>query len=81
MVQCVNGANTSTFVYAADGIRHQATVNGTTTDYVLDNSMFVRERNHATGVSVATYLVGGRGPEYRRDDVSGNVRWYMYDRA
>ena len=55
MLSCVNGANTSSFVCAADGILHQATVYGTTTDYVLDNSMFVRERNHATGASVATY--------------------------
>lgn len=79
LVQCVNGANTSSFVYGADGLRRQSTVNGTTTDFVLDNSMFVRERNHGTGGNTATYLVGGRGPEYRRDDVSGNVRWYLYD--
>ena len=72
-----NGGSTSSFVYAADGIRRKTTVNGTATDYVLDTSMFVRERRN--GSNIATYLVGGRGPEYRRDDVSGNVRWYLYD--
>ena len=79
MVQCVNGANTSSFVYGSDGIRRQSTVNGATMDFVLDNSMFVRERNHVTGANVATYLMGGRGPEYRRDDTTGQVRWYVYD--
>jgi RHS repeat-associated protein len=27
----------------------------------------------------ATYLVGPRGPECRRDDVAGTIRWYVYD--
>ena len=27
----------------------------------------------------ATYLIGARGPEYRRDDVAGSVRWCLYD--
>lgn len=79
LVQCVNSANTSSFVYGSDGIRRQSTVNGITTDVVLDNTMFVRERNHATGTNLATYLVGVRGPEYRRDDTTGQVRWYLYD--
>ncbi|MCW3055742.1 MAG: repeat protein [Chthonomonadales bacterium] len=79
MVQCINGANTSSFVYSSDGIRHQDTINGTTTDFVLDSSMFVRERNHATGANIATYLVGARGPEYRRDDATSQIRWYLYD--
>jgi hypothetical protein len=43
LVQCVNGSTTSTFTYAADGIRHRSGVNGTTTDFVLDASMFIRE--------------------------------------
>jgi hypothetical protein len=30
LVQCVNGTTTSTFTYAADGIRHRSVVNGTT---------------------------------------------------
>ena len=79
LVQCVNGANTSSFVYGADGQRRQSTVNGVTTDFVLDASMFVRERSHSSGASIATYLVGARGPEYRRDDATGQVRWYLYD--
>ncbi len=79
LARCVNGTNTSSFVYGADGIRRQSTVNGTATDFVLDNSMLVRECNHATGASIATYLVGARGPEYRRDEASGQVRWYVYD--
>ena len=77
LVQCVHGADTNSFVYGADGIRRQSTVNGTATDFVLDASMFVRERR--AGTNIATYLAGARGPEYRRDDVSGNVRWYLYD--
>ncbi len=79
MVQCVNGANMSSFIYGADGIRRQSTANGTTTDFILDHSMFVREKNHATHTNTATYLVGARGPEYRRDDTTGQVRWYLYD--
>jgi RHS repeat-associated protein len=79
LVACVNGGNSSSFVYGADGLRRQSTVNTVTTDFVLDNSMFVRERNHSTGASIATYLVGARGPEYRRDDVAGTIRWYLYD--
>ncbi len=79
LVQCVNGTNTCNFVYGSDGIRRQSTVNGSTTDFVLDNSMFVRERNHTTGANLATYLVGVRGPEYRRDDATGQIRWYLYD--
>ncbi len=42
--------------------------------------MFVREQNPSAGMAnVATYLVGPRGPEYRRDDSSGAIRWYCYD--
>ena len=77
MVSCVNGANTSSFVYGADGMRRRTIVNGVTTDSVLDNSMFIRERRNS--MNIATYLVGGRGPEYRRDDANGQVRWYLYD--
>jgi RHS repeat-associated protein len=39
--------------------------------------MFVRE--NLNGVASATYLVGPRGPEYRRDHATGNIRWYCYD--
>jgi hypothetical protein len=33
--------------------------------------MFVREMRN--GASTATYLVGARGPEYRRDDTAGTA--------
>ena len=77
LVKCVSGANTSTYKYGSDGLRRQSTVNGVTTDSVLDNGMLVRERSG--GVNKATYFVGARGPEYRRDDSTGAVRWYLYD--
>ncbi len=68
---CAYNGTTSQFTYAADGIRHRSVVNGVTTDFALDASMFVREMQG--GVSTATYLVGARGPEYRRDDTAGTV--------
>jgi len=69
MTQCAYNGTTSQFTYAADGLRHRSVVNGVTTDFALDASMFVREMRN--GTSTATYLVGARGPEYRRDDVAG----------
>ena len=87
LATCVTtGANaaTSNFVYGSDGIRHSSTITtgGTTTstNFVLDASMFIREQR--AGVNYATYLVGARGPEYRRQDSganAGQVRWYVYD--
>jgi RHS repeat-associated protein len=53
-------------------------VDGTVTRYVLDNSMSVRETD-GMGVSLATYLIGPRGPEYRRSDPAGTIRWYCMD--
>ncbi len=47
------------------------------TDYLHDGQSVVRELR--AGAAVATYLNGSRGPEYRRDDVTGQVRWYVYD--
>ena len=67
MTSCVNGTNTSTFTYGSDGIRHRSVLNGVGTDFVLDNSMFVRELSG--GSSKATYFMGASGPAYRRDDV------------
>jgi hypothetical protein len=52
-------------------------VGANTTDYVLDQSMFVREL--LNGTVKATYLAGPRGPEYRRDDQAGAIRWYVCD--
>jgi hypothetical protein len=81
MATCAYQGNTCSFVYGADGVRHQSTVNGGTTDFVLDNSMFVRElrpqivNGQRQEALYATYLVGPRGPVYRRDDTTGNVRW------
>ena len=43
----------------------------TATDFVTDASLFVREVNHANGATLATYLVGLRGPEYKRNDDVG----------
>ena len=77
LVRCTKAGVTSDYVYSSDGFRRRVTVGGVTTDSVLDNGMLVRERSG--GVNKATYLVGARGPEYRRDDSTGAVRWYLYD--
>jgi len=76
LVQCVNGATTSTFKYGSDGLRRQMTSGGTTTDYAMDGQSVVRELRG--GSVYATYLTGASGPMYRRD-ATGNVRWYLYD--
>lgn len=42
----------------------------------------VREMQRGTDGQLhptATYLNGPRGPEYRRDDETGQVKWYVYD--
>ena len=80
LVQCVYGNTTSQFTYGPDGLRRCSTVNGVVTNYVLDNSMMVRETNNG-GFAQATYLIGPRGPEYRRTDVGTpqTVAWYCYD--
>ena len=86
--------SSSTFKYGADGLRRQKTTNGTSTDYAYDGTMLVRE-GHATGGTLtastvtANYLIGARGPEYRRDDTQtqtdgqghtfGKTGWYVYD--
>jgi len=77
LTQCVTGTDTSSFVYGSDGLRRQATVNSATTDFVLDGQSVVRERQGSS--NVATHLQGARGPEYRRNDSTGVVRWYLYD--
>ncbi len=66
----------SQFTYGSDGLRRASNVNGTIRKYMLDNGMMVRETD-ANGVSQATYLAGLRGPEYRRDDVNGGIKWYV----
>ena len=78
MTKCVNGANTSTLIHGSDGIRHSSVVNNVSTDFVLDNGMFVRELH--SGNVKSTYFMGASGPVYRRDDANGGtVRWYLYD--
>ncbi|HEV2472955.1 MAG TPA: RHS repeat-associated core domain-containing protein, partial [Chthonomonadales bacterium] len=77
MVSCAYNGNSSQYTYGADGIRRRSVVNGVTTDFALDSSMFVRELR--SGSTIATYLTGASGPCYRRDDVAGTVRWYLYD--
>ncbi len=80
LTQCVYNGTTSQFTYASDGLRHRSVAttgnNTTTTDYVLDQNLFVQEMQN--GAVTATYLVGARGPEYRRD-ASGSIKWYSYD--
>ena len=62
----------------SDGLRRTSNVNGTIRTYMLDNGMMIRQPG-STGVSQATYLTGPRGPEYRRDDVNGSIKWYVFD--
>ena len=77
-----NPAVTTGFFYGTDGLRRQkVAVTGSTTvvtNSLLDNGMLVRETN-GSGSTLATYLVGARGPECRRDNVTGLVRWYVFD--
>jgi len=93
-VSCLINGNTTAYRYGADGLRRQATKNGGSTDSAYDSTMLVRE-GHATGGTLtastvtATYFIGARGPEYRRDDTQTEVdsqgrtvtkaRWYVYD--
>ena len=86
LIQCTKGLNTSTFTYGSDGLRRSRTVtnSGTsdTTYYALDGQSVVREmkRNSQNQlVNKATYLTGASGPVYRRDDVTGTYKWYVYD--
>ena len=80
-----NPAIATDFYYGTDGLRRQkiATTAGNATpvvtNSVLDSGMLLRETN-GSGQSVATYLVGARGPECKRDDARGGLaRWYVFD--
>ena len=92
LVKCVKGTTTSEFIYGSDGQRRRSTTTtggvSTPIEYGLDNGMLLREFKHYGNVlsgaltNSATYLVGARGPEYRRDESNPNavtVRWYLYD--
>ncbi|HLI48273.1 MAG TPA: hypothetical protein VKV18_06225 [Chthonomonas sp.] len=80
-------AYSSQFTYGADGLRRRSVVvsNGVTNvvDTVYDASMPVEEVGYAQGTNTpyvsAMYLIGPRGPEYRRDVVHQSVAWYVYD--
>jgi RHS repeat-associated protein len=76
MTQCVFGANTSSFVYGADGLRRRSTVNATVTDYVLDGQSATRTIQN--GAAAETFLTGPRGSEYQRAGNNAAV-WYLYD--
>jgi len=94
LVSCLINGNTTAYKYGADGLRRQSAKNGVSTDYAYDGTMLVRE-GHAAGGTLtpstvtATYFIGARGPEYRRDDTATEVdsqgrtvtkaRWYVYD--
>jgi RHS repeat-associated protein len=77
LTQCVYGGVTTTHTYGADGLRRSSASGGTTTNYIIDGQSAVREVQGNT--IVATYLHGARGPEYRKDHGTGNVRWYLFD--
>lgn len=83
LVQSVTSGHTSAFSYGSDGLRHSSLVDGNlTTCYAYDGQMLVREmQQNVQGQyqTTATYLNSPRGSEYRRDDVHGSVRWYVYD--
>jgi hypothetical protein len=60
LVQCTYNGTTTTDTYASDGLRHRMVVGTNTTDYVLDQTMQVREL--LNGTVKATVLVGHAVP-------------------
>ena len=86
MVSCAYRGNTLTFDYGADGLRRSETLTSggqsVTTYYVYDGqSLVMEETRNAQGVLTpsASYLNGPRGPEYKKDERTGLVKWYVYD--
>jgi len=77
LVLCTYGSTTSTFIYGHDGLRRSSIVNGVVTHFLLDGDDVVREIRN--GSNHSTYLVGSRGTEFRRDDTTGQIKWYLYD--
>jgi len=77
LASCTYNGQTATFTYGADGLRRSVASGGVTTDFILDGQSAVREMRG--GTKYATYLAGLRGVEYRRDDATGVLRWYIYD--
>ena len=96
MTSCTlpSGGGTTTFTYGSDGLRRSKTsvVGGvsTTTDFVYDGTMLVRELVVGNGtiqgtyigelITSVTYFQGPLGPAYRRNDLSGaSPHWYVYN--
>ena len=82
LTQCSYNGHVSTYTYGSDGLRRKSVVDGETTEYALDGQSVVREMKRNTQgqlVNKATYLTGASGPVYRRDDVTGTYKWYVYD--
>jgi RHS repeat-associated protein len=77
LIGCAYNGHTTSTVYGYDGLRRQSTIDGVTTDYLLDGDNAVQEGHAVNGTftSTATYFNG----MYRRDDVAGTVRWYLMD--
>jgi RHS repeat-associated protein len=77
LIGCTYNGHTTGTVYGYDGLRRQSTIDGVTTDYLLDGQNAVQEGHAVNGTftSTATYFNG----MYRRDDVATTVRWYLMD--
>ena len=82
LTQCSYNGHLSTYTYGSDGLRRKSVVDGETTEYALEGQNVIREMKRNTQgqlVNKATYLTGATGPVYRRDDVTGTYKWYVYD--
>ena len=80
--ECTNNGVTSAFTYGADGLRRSMTVGGNpTVHYALDGQSVAQEGHLDNGDFVAdvTYLTGPRGPEYKLDNATNEVKWYIFD--
>jgi RHS repeat-associated protein len=77
LIACTYNGHTTSTIYGSDGLRRQSTIDGTTTDYLLDGDTVVQDGHAINGTftSTATYFNG----MYRRDDVAATVRWYIMD--
>lgn len=89
------GTNSATYNYNGDGIRTSKTVNGTTTEFVLDSGNVVLEPNNGItikyirGINLIAsqiggiryyYLYNGHGDVVQITDAAGNVvNSYSYD--
>ena len=79
MTKSVIGGVTSTYTYAADGLRRSLTTNGVTTNYGYDASMIVSEYQKDAqnqNVATVTYLQGQNGPTCRIDETQQDEGYY-----